>query len=66
MIDFVYVMIFVTALSVVVHDVWVGFRRCEFSANAKSDAQTINWRTGIAMMTLAWLPLVIAIVSGGF
>ena len=67
MIDAVYAIIFVTALYTVVHDVWIGFRRRERTIDRETErAKAINWRTGLAMITLAWLPLVIAIVSGGF
>lgn len=62
--DWVYAIVFLTALSVVVHDVWIGFRRA--SSLESEPAQGISWRTGLAMMTLAWLPLVVAVVSGGF
>ena len=67
LIDSVYAIVFVTALSVVAHDMWLGFRRLESSPSLESErTQCVSWRTGLAMITLAWLPLVVAIVSGGF
>jgi hypothetical protein len=67
LIDSIYAIVFVTALSVVAHDVWFGFRRQQPSSSLESErTQCVSWRTGLAMITLAWLPLVIAIVSGGF
>ena len=64
LIDAIYGLVFAVALATVVHDVWLGFRQHAFSASADA-AHPIRWRTGVAMVTLAWLPLVIAIVSGG-
>jgi hypothetical protein len=67
LIDSTYAIVFLTALSVVAHDVWFGFRRHEFPPSSESErSQCVSWRTGLAMITLAWLPLVVAIVSGGF
>jgi hypothetical protein len=67
LIDSVYAIVFVLALSVVAHDVWVGFRRGENATSSESEPiHGVSWRTGLAMITLAWLPLVVAIVSGGF
>jgi hypothetical protein len=66
LIDSVYAIVFMLALSVVVHDVWFGFRRREHSSSDSEIANSVSWRTGLAMITLAWLPLVVAIVSGGF
>jgi hypothetical protein len=67
LIDSIYAIVFVIAFSVVAHDVWFGFRRHEFPSSSESErAQCVSWRTGLAMITLAWLPLVVAIVSGGF
>jgi hypothetical protein len=67
LIDSIYAMVFVIALSVVVHDVWVGLRARAFAPSPESECtQGVSWRTGLAMITLAWLPLVVAIVSGGF
>ena len=64
LIDAVYGIVFLAALYTVIHDVWAGFRHRAISADA-GGSHPIQWRTGVAMMTLAWLPLVIAIVSGG-
>lgn len=64
--DSVYAIVFILAFSVVVHDVWFGFRRREHSPSELEPANGVSWRTGLAMITLAWLPLVVAIVSGGF
>jgi hypothetical protein len=67
LIDSVYAIVFVLALSVVAHDVWLGFHRRENATTSESEStQGVSWRTGLAMITLAWLPLVVAIVSGGF
>jgi hypothetical protein len=66
LIDSIYAIVFVTALSVVAHDVWFGFRRQQLSSSLDLErTQCVSWRTGLAMITLAWLPLVVAIVSGG-
>ena len=61
-VDSIYAVIFLAASSVVVRDVWLGFKR---SSTRATDAPPVRWRTGIAMITLAWLPIVIAIISGG-
>jgi uncharacterized membrane protein YidH (DUF202 family) len=64
LIDSIYTVIFLIALAVVIQDVWSELRRRD--RVSVSSAPTIRWRTGIAIMTLAWLPIVIAIISGGF
>jgi hypothetical protein len=63
LIDSIYAAIFLVACGVVVQDIWTGFRR---SGARAADAPPVRWRTGIAMITLAWLPIVIAVISGGF
>ncbi len=65
LVDASYAVIFLLALIVVVHDVWSGFRVRE-PANARESAQPVRWRTGVAIIILAWLPIFIAVLSGGF
>jgi hypothetical protein len=48
-----------------VHDVSLSFRRREL-ITASDDAPAVRWRTGIAFVVLAWLPILIAVLSGGF
>lgn len=62
-VDSIYAAVFLVASGVVVQDVWTGFRR---SGDRAVDAPPVRWRTGIAMITLAWLPIVVAVISGGF
>lgn len=62
-IDSVYAAIFLLSLGVVIQDLWMGFKR---SQSHTDDAPPVRWRTGIAIITLAWLPIVIAVISGGF
>jgi len=64
-IDIAYALIFVVALVTVVHDVSLSFRRREL-ITASDDAPAVRWRTGIAFVVLAWLPILIAVLSGGF
>ena len=63
--DAIYGLVFLLAFAVVIHDVWAGFRGRAYSPGGDG-THPIRWRTGLAIMTLAWLPLVIAIISGGF
>ncbi len=63
-VDAVYSAIFLVSLGVVIEDLWMGLKRSNTSRT--SDASPIRWRTGIAIITLAWLPIVIAVISGGF
>lgn len=57
------VALFIAAAAIVAYDVWIGIRnrRRALEAGTTISEEPIRWRTSVALVIVAWLPLLIAL-----